>query len=154
LSHCSAVLEFLVCEEIAKPVSATGASLRSCTNGYALSTAAQDLVALGLEIPGDVDLAGLDYAGPFDVLPLTAAGIPSVAGDGPPRDAPAARPGRRRWRRFGNRSGGVARLPVGTYRATDTVGPGVLHPAGRPPRSRLPGRRLRHRRERRYRFRR
>jgi LacI family transcriptional regulator len=46
-----------------------------CANGYALATAAQDLVALGLEIPGDVDLAGMDDAGPFDVLPLTAAAI-------------------------------------------------------------------------------
>ncbi|GAA3435297.1 GntR family transcriptional regulator [Kutzneria kofuensis] len=46
-----------------------------CSNGYALATAAQDLVALGLEVPGDVDLAGMDDAGPFDVLPLTAAAI-------------------------------------------------------------------------------
>lgn len=46
-----------------------------CANGYALAVAAQDLVALGLEIPGDVDLAGMDDAGPFDVLPLTAAAI-------------------------------------------------------------------------------
>ena len=46
-----------------------------CSNGYALATAAQDLVALGLEVPGDIDLAGMDDAGPFDVLPLTAAAI-------------------------------------------------------------------------------
>ncbi|HEY0803944.1 MAG TPA: GntR family transcriptional regulator [Pseudonocardiaceae bacterium] len=46
-----------------------------CANGYALATAAQDLVALGMEIPGDIDLAGMDDAGPFDVLPLTAAAI-------------------------------------------------------------------------------
>lgn len=46
-----------------------------CANGYVLATAAEDLVALGLEIPGDVDLAGMDDAGPFDVLPLTAASI-------------------------------------------------------------------------------
>jgi GntR family transcriptional regulator of arabinose operon len=46
-----------------------------CANGYVLATAAEDLVALGLEIPGDVDLAGMDDAGPFDVLPLTAAAI-------------------------------------------------------------------------------
>ncbi|HEY3606137.1 MAG TPA: GntR family transcriptional regulator [Pseudonocardiaceae bacterium] len=46
-----------------------------CANGYVLATAAQDLVALGREIPGDIDLAGMDDAGPFDVLPLTAAAI-------------------------------------------------------------------------------
>ncbi|MDT7724874.1 MAG: hypothetical protein QOI21_1450 [Actinomycetota bacterium] len=46
-----------------------------CANGYALATAAQDLVALGMDIPGDVDLAGMDDAGPFDVLPLTAAAV-------------------------------------------------------------------------------
>ena len=46
-----------------------------CANGYVLASAAEDLVALGLEIPGDVDLAGMDDAGPFDVLPLTAASI-------------------------------------------------------------------------------
>jgi len=46
-----------------------------CANGYVLATAAQDLVTLGLEIPGDIGLAGMDDAGPFDVLPLTAAAI-------------------------------------------------------------------------------
>jgi len=46
-----------------------------CANGYALATAAQDLVALGLSIPGDVDLAGMDDAGPFDLLPLTVAAV-------------------------------------------------------------------------------
>jgi LacI family transcriptional regulator len=46
-----------------------------CANGYVLALAAEDLVALGFEIPGDVDLAGMDDAGPFDLLPLTAASI-------------------------------------------------------------------------------
>jgi LacI family transcriptional regulator len=46
-----------------------------CANGYVLATAAQDLIALGVEIPGEVDLAGMDDAGPFDVLPLTAAAV-------------------------------------------------------------------------------
>ena len=46
-----------------------------CANGYVLAGAAQDLVALGLDIPGDVDLAGMDDAGPFDVLPLTVAAV-------------------------------------------------------------------------------
>ncbi|MEV5703747.1 GntR family transcriptional regulator [Actinoallomurus sp. NPDC052274] len=46
-----------------------------CANGYTLATAAEDLIALGREIPGDVDLAGMDTAGPFNVLPLTAAAI-------------------------------------------------------------------------------
>jgi LacI family transcriptional regulator len=46
-----------------------------CANGYVLASAAQDLVALGYDIPGDVDLAGMDDAGPFDVLPLTVAAV-------------------------------------------------------------------------------
>jgi GntR family transcriptional regulator, arabinose operon transcriptional repressor len=46
-----------------------------CANGYVLASAAQDLVALGRDIPGDVDLAGMDDAGPFDVLPLTVAAV-------------------------------------------------------------------------------
>jgi GntR family transcriptional regulator, arabinose operon transcriptional repressor len=46
-----------------------------CANGYVLASAAEDLVALGLDIPGDVDLAGMDDAGPFDVLPLTVAAV-------------------------------------------------------------------------------
>jgi LacI family transcriptional regulator len=46
-----------------------------CANGYVLASAAQDLVAMGLDIPGDVDLAGMDDAGPFDVLPLTVAAV-------------------------------------------------------------------------------
>jgi LacI family transcriptional regulator len=50
-------------------------SVLLCANGYVLASAAQDLVALGYEIPGDVDLAGMDEAGPFDVLPLTAASV-------------------------------------------------------------------------------
>jgi GntR family transcriptional regulator, arabinose operon transcriptional repressor len=40
-----------------------------------LASAAQDLVELGIDIPGDVDLAGMDDAGPFDVLPLTLAAV-------------------------------------------------------------------------------
>ena len=50
-------------------------SVLLCANGYVLAAAAQDLIALGLEIPGDVDLAGMDDAGPFDVLPLTVASV-------------------------------------------------------------------------------
>jgi GntR family transcriptional regulator, arabinose operon transcriptional repressor len=50
-------------------------SVLLCANGYVLASAAQDLVALGFEIPGDVDLAGMDDAGPFDVLPLTVASV-------------------------------------------------------------------------------
>jgi LacI family transcriptional regulator len=52
-----------------------------CSNGYALATVAQDLVALGLEVPGDIDLACMDDAGPFDVLPLTAAAVSLPARD-------------------------------------------------------------------------
>jgi LacI family transcriptional regulator len=50
-------------------------SVLLCANGYVLASAAQDLVALGFEIPGDVELAGMDDAGPFDVLPLTVAAV-------------------------------------------------------------------------------
>jgi LacI family transcriptional regulator len=50
-------------------------SVLLCANGYVLASAAQDLVALGFAIPGDVDLAGMDDAGPFDVLPLTVAAV-------------------------------------------------------------------------------
>lgn len=47
-----------------------------CSNGYVLAQAAEDLVAMGMSIPGAVDLADMDDAGPFDILPLTAvAGI-------------------------------------------------------------------------------
>ena len=50
-----------------------------CANGYALARAVEDLVRLGMEVPGRVDLAGMDDAGPFDILPLTAvaATLPS-----------------------------------------------------------------------------
>jgi DNA-binding LacI/PurR family transcriptional regulator len=50
-----------------------------CGNGYALAQAIEDLVALGLHVPGDIDVAGMDDAGPFDILPVTAvaATLPS-----------------------------------------------------------------------------
>lgn len=47
-----------------------------CSNGYVLAQVAEDLVAVGMSVPGVVDLAGMDDAGPFDILPLTAvAGV-------------------------------------------------------------------------------
>ncbi|HEX3815130.1 MAG TPA: GntR family transcriptional regulator [Mycobacteriales bacterium] len=47
-----------------------------CSNGYVLARVAEDLVAMGMSVPGTVDLAGMDDAGPFDILPLTAvAGV-------------------------------------------------------------------------------
>ncbi|MGW0229242.1 GntR family transcriptional regulator [Actinopolymorpha singaporensis] len=50
-----------------------------CGNGYTLAQAVEDVVALGMEIPGELDLAGMDDSGPFDILPLTAvaATLPS-----------------------------------------------------------------------------
>ncbi|MEQ7124117.1 GntR family transcriptional regulator [Actinopolymorpha sp. B11F2] len=50
-----------------------------CGNGFALAQAVEDLVALGHDVPGDIDLAGMDDAGPFDIFPLTAvaAALPS-----------------------------------------------------------------------------
>lgn len=43
-----------------------------CANGYALARVVADLVELGIDAPGQVELAGMDQAGPFDILPLTA----------------------------------------------------------------------------------
>lgn len=50
-----------------------------CANGFVLAAAASDLLALGIGIPEQVELAGMDNAGPFDLLPLTtvAAVLPS-----------------------------------------------------------------------------
>ncbi|MGH3489198.1 MAG: substrate-binding domain-containing protein [Actinopolymorphaceae bacterium] len=50
-----------------------------CGNGYALAQAVEDLIALGRDVPGDIDLAGMDDAGPLDIFPLTAvaAALPS-----------------------------------------------------------------------------
>ncbi|MFI7469156.1 LacI family DNA-binding transcriptional regulator [Nonomuraea sp. NPDC049646] len=50
-----------------------------CANGFVLAHAASDLTAMGVEVPGQVELAGMDDAGPFDLLPLTvaAARLPS-----------------------------------------------------------------------------
>ena len=54
-------------------------SVLVCANGFVLATAAEDLLALGLQVNGDrggdLDLAGMDDAGPFDILPLTAAAV-------------------------------------------------------------------------------
>lgn len=47
-------------------------SVLLCANGYALARVVEDLVELGIDAPGRVDLAGMDQAGPFDILPLTA----------------------------------------------------------------------------------
>jgi DNA-binding LacI/PurR family transcriptional regulator len=47
-----------------------------CANGFVLARVAHDLVDLGLDVPGEVELAGMDDAGPFNLLPLTiAAGV-------------------------------------------------------------------------------
>lgn len=43
-----------------------------CAHGYVLTAAAHDLVLLGVEIPGHIDLASMDTAGPYDILPLAA----------------------------------------------------------------------------------
>lgn len=50
-----------------------------CANGFVLATVARDLISLGVSVPDDVDLAGMDDAGPFDLLPLAsiAAHLPS-----------------------------------------------------------------------------
>jgi GntR family transcriptional regulator of arabinose operon len=50
-----------------------------CANGFVLAAAAADLLDLGVGIPDRMELAGMDSAGPFDLLPLTtvAAVLPS-----------------------------------------------------------------------------
>jgi GntR family transcriptional regulator, arabinose operon transcriptional repressor len=56
-------------------------SVLVCANGFVLASAAADLLALGRQVFGDrerdgnLDLAGMDDAGPFDILPLTAASV-------------------------------------------------------------------------------
>jgi DNA-binding LacI/PurR family transcriptional regulator len=44
-----------------------------CCDGYIVATAAADLGHLGVAVPGQVELAGMDDAGPLDILPLTVA---------------------------------------------------------------------------------
>ena len=44
-----------------------------CSDGYIVATAAADLGQLGVAVPGQVELAGMDDAGPLDILPLTVA---------------------------------------------------------------------------------
>jgi len=47
-----------------------------CANGYVLAAAAHDLAALGVRVPDDVQLACMDEAGPYELLPL--AGVSGV----------------------------------------------------------------------------
>lgn len=51
-----------------------------CANGFTLAHAIADLATLGVDVPGQVDVAGMDDAGPFDILPLTAvaANLPAT----------------------------------------------------------------------------
>ncbi|TDD48490.1 GntR family transcriptional regulator [Kribbella antibiotica] len=44
-----------------------------CSDGFIVTTAARDLAHLGYEVPGDIELAGMDDAGPASILPLTLA---------------------------------------------------------------------------------
>lgn len=50
-----------------------------CSQGHVLATALHDLAALGVDVPGRVELAGMDHLGPFNLLPfaLVTAVIPS-----------------------------------------------------------------------------
>lgn len=48
----------------------------ACANGPVLATAISDLLGLGRHIPEDIDVAGMDEMGPFDLLPVAgAAGV-------------------------------------------------------------------------------
>ncbi|MEQ7123536.1 GntR family transcriptional regulator [Actinopolymorpha sp. B11F2] len=55
-------------------------SVLLCANGFTLAHAVADLAAMSVDVPGQVDLAGMDDAGPFDILPLTvvAASLPAT----------------------------------------------------------------------------
>ena len=77
-----------------------------CANGYVLATAAHDLISLGVSIPDNVDIAGMDDAGPYDLLPLAA-----VAGVLPSREL-----GRRAMRQLEIRIGSPDR-----YRDTQHI---------------------------------
>lgn len=50
-----------------------------CSNGYVLATAVHDLATLRVDVPGQVELGGLDNLGPFNLLPvaLVTAVLPS-----------------------------------------------------------------------------
>jgi DNA-binding LacI/PurR family transcriptional regulator len=50
-----------------------------CSNGFVLAAVASDLHQLGIDLSEQVELAGMDDAGPYDILPLTvvAATLPS-----------------------------------------------------------------------------
>ncbi|MFE7354065.1 substrate-binding domain-containing protein [Streptomyces sp. NPDC057543] len=50
-----------------------------CAHGFAVATAASDLASLGIAVPDEIVLAGMDDAGPYDLLPLTsfAARLPA-----------------------------------------------------------------------------
>lgn len=50
-----------------------------CANGYVLALVAQDLITLGVDVPDEIELAGLDDAGPYSLLSLAvvAAMLPS-----------------------------------------------------------------------------
>ncbi|MGH3489745.1 MAG: substrate-binding domain-containing protein [Actinopolymorphaceae bacterium] len=54
-------------------------SVLLCANGYVLAAAAINLMDLGIEFPEQIELAGMDDAGPFEPLPITtvAAVLPS-----------------------------------------------------------------------------
>ena len=43
-----------------------------CSNSYVLAAAVEDLVALGVELPGAIELAAMDDAGPYTSLPVSA----------------------------------------------------------------------------------
>jgi len=48
-------------------------SVLLCAHGYLVAAAISDLIALRVDIPEQIDLASMDNAGPYDLLPITAA---------------------------------------------------------------------------------
>ncbi|MFF4084122.1 LacI family DNA-binding transcriptional regulator [Streptomyces sp. NPDC001777] len=52
-----------------------------CAHGFAVATAAADLASLGIAVPDEIVLAGMDDAGPYDLLPLTSFAARLPAGE-------------------------------------------------------------------------
>jgi GntR family transcriptional regulator of arabinose operon len=84
-----------------------------CSDGYIVATAAADLAQLGVAVPGQVELAGMDDAGPLDILPLTVAATV----------VPAEEMGRQGMRLLAERING----PAGTADPRRVVLPITIH---------------------------
>lgn len=46
-----------------------------CANGFLLAHVVHDLVAMGVRVPEDIDVASMDDAGPFNLMPLASVAV-------------------------------------------------------------------------------